>query len=151
MPDSSSNNNIWTLSKFHFSVDIGDHKSIMFQEVTGLSSETQVIEYREGNSKSFSTIKMPGVVKVGNVNLKRGVFTKENAFWDWYNKTIMNTIASVPVVIRLLDEAGNPAMAWTLQNAWVTKITGNDFKSDGNEIAVEEIEFAHEGLTVANS
>jgi phage tail-like protein len=54
------------------------------------------------------------------------------------------------VVISLLDEAGKPTMVWTLSNAWPTKITGTDLKSDGNEVAVETIEIAHEGLTIAN-
>ena len=63
----------------------------------------------------------------------------------------MNTIKRVTVVIRLLDEKGNPTMVWTLQNAWPTKVSGTDLKSDGNEVAVETLEIAHEGLTVANS
>ena len=41
-------------------------------------------------------------------------------------------------------------MSWTLSNAWPTKITGTDLKSDANEVAVETIELAHEGLTIAN-
>lgn len=63
----------------------------------------------------------------------------------------MNTIERKTVVISLLDEGGNPTMVWTLNNAWPTKITGTDMKSDGNEVAVETIEVAHEGLTIANS
>jgi len=50
----------------------------------------------------------------------------------------------------LCDEAGKATMSWTLANAWPTKITGTDLKSDGNEVAVETLEVAHEGLTIAN-
>ncbi len=142
---------IWPLPKFHFSVDIGDQKDLAFQEVSGLDTETQIIEYRAGNSKQFSTVKMPGINKVGNVTLKKGIFVKDNKFWDWYSQISMNTIKRVPVVIKLLDEKGNPTMVWTLQNAWPTKITGTDLKADGNEVAVETLEIAHEGLTIANS
>jgi phage tail-like protein len=42
-------------------------------------------------------------------------------------------------------------MVWTLTNAWPTKITGTDMKADGNEVAVETIELAHEGLVIANA
>jgi phage tail-like protein len=63
----------------------------------------------------------------------------------------MNTIKRVPVIISLLDETGNPTMVWTLNNAWPAKITGTDLKAQGNEVAVETIEIAHEGLTIANS
>ena len=60
----------------------------------------------------------------------------------------MNTIKRSTVVISLLDEAGKPTMIWTLTNAWPTKITGTDLKSDGNEVAVESIELAHEKLSI---
>ncbi|MEL1242809.1 phage tail protein [Flavobacterium sp. DGU11] len=141
--------NVWPLPKFYFQVKIGD-KQIPFQEVSGLDIEAQIIEYRHGNSPDFSTIKMPGIKKTGNVTLKKGVFVKDNGFWDWFNKIKMNTIERQTVVISLLDEAGAPTMVWTLINAWPTKITGTDMKSDGNEIAVESIEIAHEGLTIDN-
>jgi phage tail-like protein len=142
--------NVWPLPKFYFQVKLGD-KEVPFQEVSGLDIEAQIVEYRHGNSKEFSTIKMPGIKKTGNVTLKKGVFVKDNGFWDWFNKIKMNTIERQTVVISLLDEAGAPTMVWTLNNAWPTKITGTDMKSDGNEVAVETIEIAHEGLTIANS
>ena len=142
--------NVWPLPKFYFQVKLGD-KEVPFQEVSGLDIEAQIIEYRHGNSKAFSTIKMPGIKKTGNVTLKKGVFVKDNGFWDWFNKIKMNTIERQTVVISLLDEAGAPTMVWTLNNAWPTKITGTDMKSDGNEVAVETVEIAHEGLTIANS
>lgn len=63
----------------------------------------------------------------------------------------MNTIKRVPVTISLLDEAGAPTMVWTLANAWPTKITGTDLKADGNEVAIESIEIAHEGITIDNA
>ena len=63
----------------------------------------------------------------------------------------MNTIKRETVVIKLLDESGSPTMTWTLTNAWPTKITGTDLKSEANEVAVETLELAHEGLTIANS
>lgn len=142
--------NVWPLPKFYFQVKLGDTE-VAFQEVSGLDIEAQIIEYRHGNSKEFSTIKMPGIKKSGNVTLKKGVFVKDNAFWDWFNQIKMNTIERKTVVINLLDESGAPTMVWTLNNAWPTKITGTDMKSDGNEVAVETIEVAHEGLTIANS
>ncbi|MNJ84276.1 T4-like virus tail tube protein gp19 [compost metagenome] len=142
--------NVWPLPKFYFQVKLGD-KEVPFQEVSGLDIEAQIVEYRHGNSKEFSTIKMPGIKKTGNVTLKKGVFVKDNGFWDWFNKIKMNTIERQTVVISLLDEGGKPTMVWTLNNAWPTKITGTDMKSDGNEVAVETIEIAHEGLVIANS
>jgi phage tail-like protein len=140
----------WPLPKFHFQVK-WDSNVMSFQEVSGLDVEAQPIEYRSGDSKAFSTIKMPGILKTGNVTMKKGVFKSDNKFWAWFNQIKMNTIKRVPVTISLLDEAGSATMVWTLANAWPTKITGTDLKADGNEVAVESIEIAHEGLTIANS
>ena len=140
----------WPLPKFYFMVDWGSTTNIPFQEVSGLDIEAQPINYRHGNGPVFSEISMPGIVKNSNVTMKKGVFAKDNAFWDWYVKIKMNTIERQNVVIKLLDEGGNPTMTWTLTNAWPTKISSTDLKSDGSEVAVESIEIAHEGLTIAN-
>lgn len=149
--DGSAQNNIWPLPKFYFQVDFGNEiGSVSFQEISGLDTESQIIEYRHGDSKVFSPIKMPGLVKTGNVTMKKGVFLKDNNFWDWYSEIKMNTIKRQTVTIKLLDEKGNPTMTWTLANAWPTKITGTDLKSDENEAAIETLEIAHEGLTIAN-
>lgn len=144
-------NSTWPMPKFRFSVDWGTiKKDIAFQEVSGLEAETQIIEYRASNSTEFSTVKMPGIAKYGNVTMKRGIFVKDNTFWDWYKTIKMNTIKRQTVTIKLLDENGDPTMVWTLKNAWPTKVSGTDLKSDGNEVAVDTIEIAHEGLTIAN-
>ena len=145
-------NNVWPMPKFRFSVDWGTiQQNIAFQEVSGLEAETQIIEYRASNSPEFSTIKMPGIAKYGNVTMKRGIFVKDNSFWSWYDQIKMNTIARQTVTIKLLDENGAPTMTWVLKNAWPTKVSGTDLKSDGNEVAVDTIEIAHEGLTISNS
>jgi phage tail-like protein len=140
----------WPLPKFYFMVDWGSTTNIPFQEVSGLNIEAQPIPYRHGNSPVFSELNMPGIVKNSNVTMKKGVFANDNSFWDWYNKIKMNTIERQNVVIKLLDESGNPTMTWTLSNAWPTKISSTDLKSNANEVAVESIEIMHEGLTIAN-
>jgi|SRR5579862_600955 len=146
---SAQSTSVWPLPKFHFMVK-WDSTQMSFQEVSGLDLEAQPIEYRHGDSPQFSVIKMPGLKKTGNVTMKKGVFKSDNKFWAWFNEIKMNVIKRVPVTITLLDEAGGTTMTWTLANAWPTKITGTDLKADGNEVAVETIEIAHEGLTIEN-
>jgi phage tail-like protein len=143
--------NVWPLPKFYFSVQLGDDKDVTFQEVDGLDSETQIIEYRHGNSPVFYPLKMPGLGRVGNVTMRKGIFVGDNKFWTWYNEIKLNTIKRRTVVISLLDETGQAKRTWTLNNAWPTKITGTDLKSEGNEVAVESIEIAYQTLTVAAS
>jgi phage tail-like protein len=147
---SAQSTSVWPIPKFRFEVK-WDSAVMSFQEVSGLDVEAQPIEYRAGDSATFSVVKMPGIKKYSNVTMKKGVFKSDNKFWDWFNKIKMNTIKRIPVTISLLDENGKPTMVWTLTNAWPTKITGTDLKAEGNEVAVETIEIAHEGLTIANA
>ena len=107
---SAQSTSVWPLPKFYFEVK-WDAEVLSFQEVSGLDIEAQVIEYRHGDNKAFSTIKMPGIKKSGNVTMKKGVFKSDNKFWDWFNQIKMNTIKRIPVTISLLDEAGAPTMA----------------------------------------
>lgn len=136
----------WPLPKFSFKVQ-WDSQEMSFQEVSGLDIEAQPIEYRAGNSKEFSVVKMPGLKKFSDVTMKKGMFKGDKAFWDWFGEIKMNTIKRKPVVITLQDEGGNAAVVWTLANAWPTKITGTDLKAQGNEVAIETIVIVHEGLT----
>jgi phage tail-like protein len=147
---SQQSTNVWPMPKFYFQVK-WDSAVMSFEEISGLDVEAQPIEYRHGDSPVYSTIKMPGLKKYGNITMKKGVFKGDNKFWDWFNEIKMNTIKRKPVTISLLDESGKPTMVWTLANAWPTKITGTDLKAQGNEVAIETIEVAHEGLTIANS
>ena len=139
--------NTWPLVKFSFSVKIGDIEGL-FQEVTGLNSETQQIEYRHENSKVFSTVKMPGIRKFGNITLKKGLFKDDKVLWALYNLVKMNTFEPKTITISLLDEAQGIAMTWTLLNAFPTKMIVTDMKADATEAAVETMEIAHEGLQI---
>jgi phage tail-like protein len=147
---STQSTTVWPLPKFYFQVK-WDSQVMSFQEVSGLDIQSEEIKYRHGDSPQFSVIKMPGMKKFGNITMKKGIFKSDNKFWDWFNQIKMNTIKRVPVTISLLDEAGSPTMVWTLANAWPTKITGTDLKSEGNEASIETIEIVHEGLTIANA
>ncbi len=137
----------WPLVKFSFQVQWDDAEFI-FQEVTGLSAETQDIEYRGGSSRVYSTAKMPGILKFLNVTLKKGIFKGDKNLWDKYNLIKMNNFKRSQVIISLLDESQNASMSWSLSNAFPVKMTVTDMKSNGNEIAIESIEFAHEGLSI---
>lgn len=141
--------NVWPLPKFCFIVKFGSQdKTIAFQEVSGLETGLQPIEYRHGNSEQ---LKMHGINKFGNVTLKKGFFAKDNDFFKWYDAIKMNTIKRETVTIQLLDEGGKPIMTWTLTNAWPIKISSIDLNSDANEVAIEALVLAHEGITEHNN
>lgn len=152
MPDDGSKQSTseWPLPKFYFELKWGS-TVVRFQEVSGLDTEAQPIEYRAGNSPTFSPLKMPGLKKFSDVTLKKGVFKGDSPLWQWFAQARMNTARRETVTISLLDESGAPTMVWTLANAWPTKVSGTDLKAQGNEVAVETIVLAHDGLTMANA
>jgi len=146
--DGTAQDQFWPLPKFYFSVDLGEFTDMAFQEVSGLDVETEVIEYRHGNSPSHGTIKMPGLMKYADITLKKGMFATDNTFSDLMNKISLNTYTRLTVVIRLLDETGQAQMTWTLTNAFPKQITPTDLNSQSSEAAIETMVLAHEGLTI---
>jgi len=139
----------YPLPKFHFQVEWGGSR-IGFNEVSGLDVESEVIEYRDGASREYVKTKMPGMQKFGNITMKRGTFQGDNEFYNWWNTVALNTIERRDVTISLLNEGHEPVIVWKVKNAWPTKVQSTDLKADGNEVAIESIELAHEGLTIQN-
>ncbi len=139
----------YPIPKFHFRVEWGGTR-IGFTEVTGLEVSTDVIEYRDGASPEYSKIKMPGMQKFGNITMKRGTFAHDNEYYNWWNTHALNTIERRDITISLLNETHEPVVVWKVKNAWPVKVQSTDLKGDGNEVAIETIEIAHEGLTIQN-
>lgn len=137
----------YPLPKFHFRVEWGGSK-IGFTEVTGLNIENEIIEYRDGASPEYHKIKMPGLQKFGNITLKRGMFHGDNEFFQWLNTVSLSNVERRDVSIALLNENHEPVYLWRVKNAFPVKVVAPDLKSDANEVAVESIEIAHEGLVI---
>jgi len=139
----------YPLPVFHFTVQWGGTR-IGFSEVSGLTQENQAIEYRDGSFPEYSSIKMPGLRKFSNVTLKRGIVKADNEFFRWLSTIQLNKVERRDVIVALLDEQHAPVMVWKLQNAFPVKIEGPGLKASGNEVAIESIELAHEGLEMQN-
>ena len=139
----------YPLPVFHFQVQWGG-TNLGFAEVGGLNIEVQMIEYRDGLSPEYSTIKMPGMPKYANITLKRGVLPADNEFFDWLNTIKLNKAERRDLIISLLNENHTPVMTWKAVNAFPVKVEGPALKATGNEVAIESIEIAHEGLTIEN-
>ncbi len=136
----------YPLPRFHFQVDWGGTK-ISFTEVTGLVMEREKIEYRHSDSKDFSKISMPGMIKLNNITLKRGKFEGDFDYNTWLNEVANDRAGGRrDIVIRLLNEQHQPVAAWTATRCFPVKVTAPDLKSDANEPAIESLEIAHEGL-----
>src|SRR3990172_3612106 len=137
----------YPLPVFHFQVQWGG-TNLGFAEVSGLNIENQVIEYRDGLSPIYSSIKMPGIPKYGNITLKRGILPSDNDFFTWLSSTKLNKVERRDLIISLLNENHEPVMTWKAVSAFPVKIEGPGLKATGNEVAIESIEIAHEGLTI---
>ncbi len=139
----------YPLPVFHFIVSWGGSR-IGFTEVSGLTQENQAIEYRDGAFPEYSSIKMPGLRKFSNITLKRGIVASDNDFFKWLSTIKMNTVERRDVVISLLNEQHQPVMVWKAHNVFPVKVEGPGLKATGNEVAIESIELAHEGLELQN-
>ena len=136
----------YPIPRFHFQVQWGGAK-ISFTEVTGLVMEREKIEYRHSDSKDFNKIAMPGMGKISNITLKRGKFEGDFDYNTWLEDIANERVEKRrDLTITLLNEKHNPVAAWSAARCFPVKITAPDLKSDANEIAVESLEVAHEGL-----
>jgi len=141
MPDGKRND---PYGQFNFIVEIDGVVQGGFSEASGLSTDTTVIEYREGNEIT-TTRKLPGLMKYNNIVLKR-VWTQNDALWKWRQKVINGKTERQSGSIVLLDEARNPALRWNFREGWPSKWEGPALNAKTSEVAIETLEICHEGL-----
>lgn len=118
-----------------------------FSEVGGLESETAVIEYRVGGEPN-TVRKLPGLTRYANIVLRRGV-TKDAELWNWRKTVVQGKVDRRNGSIILLDDDGAEVVRWNFLNGWIAKWEGPALNAKGNEVAIETIEIAHEGLELA--
>src|ERR1022692_3845172 len=130
---------------FNFLVEVDSMVVAGFNEVSGLQSETEVQEFREGGVNGF-THKRAGPIKYpANLVLKRGI-SDSGGLWSWYSDVAQGKIQRKTVSVVLLDGAAEERMRWDFQQAYPVKWLGASLRATASEIAVESVELAHEGL-----
>jgi phage tail-like protein len=129
---------------FPFRVEIGGVAASGFSEVSGLSAQAQVIEYREG-SDTTTVRKLPGLIKYPNVTLRRGL-TQSRELWDWWMTVVDGNVQRREVGIVLLDDARKEVLRWVLHDAWITTFEMGELNAEGNDVIIETIELVHERL-----
>lgn len=137
---------------FHFKVQIAGSSSeddAAFTEVSGLDTEIEVEEIKEGGENSF-THRLPGRIQYHNLVLKRGIMTRNSQFADWCQAALQPMWSGIMLCqdlnVFLLDESGDPLLTWNCSNAWPVKWSIGSFNSTQNEVAVETLEFAYRQL-----
>jgi phage tail-like protein len=153
----------YPLTKMNFIVNVdGVTGTAAFSEVTGIEASVDVIEFRQGNANSLAPVKIPGLVKHGNVTLKMG-YTRDSTFKDWIRECVSEVRGQIPranVTIELIDtNVGAPDQVsetiqgdrvWILTNAWVAKYNAPDLDAKTSDVAIESVELAYEELVVPN-
>jgi phage tail-like protein len=129
---------------FNFLVEIDGITSARFCEVTGLQSETDVIEYREGGG-STTVRKLPGLTKYANLILRGGI-TQDAELWHWRKAVEQGNLDRRNGSIVLLADDGTEVLRWNFTSGWISKWEGPALNATGSEVAIETIEIAHEGL-----
>ena len=121
-----------------------------FSDVSGIGTELTVAEYRNGNEKENHVRKIPGIHKVGDVTLKRGIIDSKSLFaWIKDVRTNGPNAQKKSVTITLHDEAQAPVQSWVLANVIPLKYTGATLAAKGGgDAAMEEIVLSAEGLVI---
>ena len=139
----------YPLAKYHFRVEWGGGQ-VSFSEVSGLSMEIAVVEYREGGAPDGSVIKLPGLRKYSNLVLKRGIRKNDQDFINWLNTVKQGAAERRDVLISLLNEAHEPVVSWKVHNAWPCKYEVAGLHASAGEVLIEILELAHEGFSVVS-
>lgn len=153
----------YPLTKMNFLVTVNSISgTAAFSEVTGVEASVDVIEFRQGNANSLAPVKIPGLVKHGNVTLKFG-YTLDSAFKTWIQECVSEVRGEMPrndVQIEMIDiNGGAPQQlataitgtrVWVLKNAWVTKYNAPDLDAKTSDVAIESVELAYEELIIPN-
>jgi phage tail-like protein len=136
---------------YNFFLEIDGITRAGFRECSGLDAAQDPIEYREGDDE-MTPRKMPGLNKYSNISLKWGS-SDDTDLWAWREELIASGARKDSSrkngSIVVTDEEGTEVLRWNFKNGWATKWTGPGLNATGNEVAIETLEIAHEGLSKA--
>ena len=134
------------LRNFRFRLEIEGIAQASFSEVAIGETTTEAIDYREG-SEPTHVRKLSGLTKYGNITLKRGI-TDSLDIWNWHKQIVAGQIQSnrKQVAIVVQDEAGADKARFVVTDAWPTKYDPSDLNAKGNEVIIELLELANEGI-----
>jgi phage tail-like protein len=130
---------------FNFMVEIEGILAGGFSECSGLSVETEYLDYREGGLNEY-VHRLPGPTKYPPLLLKHGL-TQIDGLWTWHQEVVQGNVQRRNGTIYLLDQQRIPVMWWDFKEAYPVKYTGPDFRADSGAVAFESVELAHRGLS----
>ncbi len=127
----------------NFVVEIEGIPSAGFAECSGLTSEVDIVEYREGNGDVVR--KLPGLRKFGNITLKRGV-TSSMDIYEWHRALLSGQTQRRSGTIILLDDERNQVARWSFTEGLPQKYEGPRLNAKTSEVAIETLVICCESL-----
>jgi phage tail-like protein len=115
-----------------------------FSECGGLEMNLAIEDYKEGGNNG-AVLKFPGRVSWGNISLKRGV-TQTTSLWDWHYGFVVGKGKRRDGVIVLMNELHVPNNIWFFRRGLPLKYSGPAMNAAQNQVAIEALEIAHEGI-----
>ncbi len=138
---------------FSFRVELighGQTSDAHFQEVSGLSSETEIEQIEEGGENRF-VHRLPGRIEHPNLVLKRGIVLTDDPLMRWCRESMESDLAkpieTKDLTLSLLNEDRSPVMVWQVSHAWPVKWAIDQFDAMKNEASIETIELAYQDVT----
>jgi len=134
------------IRNFKFRLEIEGIQQAGFSEVAIAETTTDAVDYREGDEPSHVR-KLSGLTKYGNVTLKWGV-TDSIELYNWHKAIVAGQIVQnrKTVTIVVVDESGTDKARFLISRAWPVKYDPSDLNAKGNEVFIEVLELANEGI-----
>jgi phage tail-like protein len=115
-----------------------------FSECTGLESALQIEDYNEGGN-NVGALRFPTRIAWTNIRLKRGAALSDDLY-NWHYSFLQGTGKRRDGVITLQNDLQEPVKVWYFTRGLPVKWTGPALNAAQSQLAVEELEIAHEGL-----
>jgi len=137
------------LRNFRFKVEIDGITQAAFSEVAIAETTLDVIDYRVGTDPTHVQ-KLNGLRKNGSITMKWGMTVGGSALdlFKWFDDVGNGQIKTLrkKVTIHVFNEAGEAAARFVVSEAWPMKYDAPDMNAKGNDVAIELLELANEGV-----
>jgi len=123
-----------------------------FQEVSGLEVEMDVAEYLEGGRNDGVVQRIGRAKYPQKIILKRGMFASDDGrareLWQWFQDIVagVRPVRRYDGSVEVRSPTGEPQATWRFRRALPARVVGPTLNARTGEIAVEELQLAHEGI-----
>ena len=140
----SKNNDSRPIGNYNFSIEIDGIYEGSFSSVSGVASEVEIEEFSEGGVNHYIH-RLPIRVKHSNITLEKGI-TKSKELHKWFAQTQEGIMNKKDFSIVLNDNKGTTVRRWNFKKGYPVKWEAGNLDAMGNDILMEKIEIAHEGM-----